>query len=591
MSLRVQLPLFILSLLAMGLLAGCGGGGGPTSTVGTITGTVYQADGQAVLAFTRAISTPPAVGAEVTVLGTNLRTITDSMGHFQLTNVPAGAQTVVVSYKGFPALYATVAVKGGATVSTNELETPAGDTGQVDGTFSLESAGSTPAVGADIFVLGTTLHTTTDANGHFLFQNVPIGLRQVLVSRSGYQSASYTVNVLKDTLVSVGNNTLPSASRKWTILVYMNADNDLEMYGVQDVNEMESVMGDDPLNGPVTVAVQMDRSDNWDTSNGNWTDTKRFLITHDDDMYTMASVANSPVRQEMGEVDMGQPDTLNDFIQWGKQNFPAEHTMVIIWNHGSGWRSRASTAEVAAATRGVSFDDKTGTYIKTVELPSALQTNPPLDILSFDASLMQMLEIAYEIRTSSRYIVGSEESPPGAGYPYHRWLGPLVQNPSMTPVDLSTLMAQETRDYYGLNSDVTHSVLDTGKLAGLANALGKFGEAMGPVSRSYATQLAEARSQAEHYAYYTEYKDLYDYARLVKAKVPNAGVQAAADAVMAAVNDTVIAEYHGSMHPNSHGVSISVPTPDAFGRMAPDYLGLALANNTYWDEWLGLQEN
>ncbi len=375
----------------------------------------------------------------------------------------------------------------------------------------------------------------------------------------------------------VQNVGLAAASRKWTVLVFLNADNDLEDFGVEDVNEMEAV----PDSDQVTVVVQMDRSPGYDTSNGNWTGTKRFVVKHDDD----SQVITSPVLEEMGEVDMGRADTFRNFLLWGQQRYPAEHYLVVIWNHGSGWRSRSTEL---AMTRGVSFDDTSGTFIKTQELSQAFITSMPLDIISFDASLMQMLEIAYEIRETGEYIVGSEESPPGAGYPYHTWLGPLIANPSMTARELSIMMARETLAYYGTASDITHSVLAVGKLEELASAVDAFAQALIPVASSKGAELATARNEAESYKYH-EYKDLYDYASLVKANVSDSRVRTAADRVMAAIHQAVVAEYHGNGNPRSHGVSIYIPTQTGYVRTGAEYLLLDFTQRTTWDEWLGKQ--
>ncbi|MHB0935768.1 MAG: clostripain-related cysteine peptidase [Armatimonadota bacterium] len=449
-------------------------------------------------------------------------------------------------------------------------------TGRIDGHIYLAGA-SEPAAGATVRIQGLMRQATTDANGAFMLEGVPVGPQRLVVMHAGHQMQEIPVMVEEGQTAHVQNVELIAASRKWTVLVFLNADNDLEDFGIEDVNEMEAV----PDSDQVTVAVQMDRSPGFDTSNGNWTGTRRFVVKHDND----PQVINSPVLQEMGEVDMGRADTFRNFLAWGQQNYPAEHYMVVIWNHGSGWRSRS---EGSALTRGVSFDDTSGTFIKTQELPQALAAPAPLDIISFDASLMQMLEIAYQMRDTGEYIVGSEESPPGAGYPYHTWLGPLVANPSMTARELAVTMARETLNYYGTSSDITHSVLAVGELEGLAAAVDAFARALIPVASSHGAQLAAARSEAEAYKY-SEYKDLYDYARLVTAKVGDAKVRSAADGVMAAVHRAVIAEYHGSWNAGSHGVSIYIPTQTAYVRYGGEYPLLDFGQRTMWDEWLGKQ--
>ena len=37
------------------------------------------------------------------------------------------------------------------------------------------------------------------------------------------------------------------------------------------------------------------------------------------------------------ELDMGNGDTLRDFLIWASGEFPAKRKILIIWNHGSGW--------------------------------------------------------------------------------------------------------------------------------------------------------------------------------------------------------------------------------------------------------------
>ncbi|OPZ85691.1 MAG: Clostripain family protein [bacterium ADurb.Bin429] len=199
---------------------------------------------------------------------------------------------------------------------------------------------------------------------------------------------------------------------------------------------------------------------------------------------------------------------------------------------------------------------------------------------------MQMMEIAYEMRNSCRYIVGSEESPPGAGYKYDSWLGPLVANPAITPRDLAITMARETLNYYGASSNITHSVVDTAELDSLAAYVDAFAQAL--IAHGFTATLADIRDQSEDYAY-SDYKDLYDYTQRVSAVVSNQAVKNAASGLLEQINKTVVANYQGSQHPNSHGLSIFVPYPEVYSRLAGTYAPLALARNTHWDEWIASQ--
>ena len=73
------------------------------------------------------------------------------------------------------------------------------------------------------------------------------------------------------------------AKKKWTVMVYMAADNDLEYFGVEDLNEMERVGSTEDVN----MIVQFDRHPRSDStysgSNGDWKDTRRFYVQKDND--------------------------------------------------------------------------------------------------------------------------------------------------------------------------------------------------------------------------------------------------------------------------------------------------------------------
>jgi hypothetical protein len=93
-----------------------------------------------------------------------------------------------------------------------------------------------------------------------------------------------------------------------------------------------------------------------------------------------------------------------------------------------------------------------------------------------------------------------------------------------------------------------------------------------------------------------EYLDLYDFARLIKQNVPDAGVQAAAQGVMDAVTAFVVAERHESgyyqQYPywdldDAHGVAIYFP-PASGGWDYNGYMShiFRFTAEGQWDEFL-----
>ena len=128
---------------------------------------------------------------------------------------------------------------------------------------------------------------------------------------------------------------------EWTVMVYLDADNNLESVGIDDINEMEMVGSTSEVN----IVVQVDRipysvlaSSNQgyadDISNGNWTTTRRYYVTQDFNPILI----NSPLKIDLGELNMGDPQTLVDFASWAAINYPAKKYLLVIWNHGGGLR-------------------------------------------------------------------------------------------------------------------------------------------------------------------------------------------------------------------------------------------------------------
>jgi hypothetical protein len=352
-------------------------------------------------------------------------------------------------------------------------------------------------------------------------------------------------------------------------LVFLNAANDLEPFSGLNMNQMEAVGSSDDVN----IVVQIKKFANrYDPDFADWRDTstRLFYVQKDNNRNRITS----PILYQKDDVDMGRAQTLREFVDWGTQNFPAERYCLVLWNHGSGWRSQRAAG--ASIRRGVSYDDQTNSHINTIELPGAIALpGRKWDLLAFDSSLMQMVEVAYEVKDVAAYIAGSEESPPGEGYPYDDFLGRLVANPGMDARTFGTHIVRDTIADYGLNSDITHSLLDASRVGGIAPAVNNLGEALLAAKAQYGSLIAAARADTETYGSSSAYQnyDLVHFAQLLTGSapqsstpVPDARVQTAANAVKEAVASAVLVNVNGRQHPNSNGLAIYLPTPAQYRR-------------------------
>ena len=236
----------------------------------------------------------------------------------------------------------------------------------------------------------------------------------------------------------------------WTIMVYMDGDNNLEAAAIDDMNEMEAA----PANANVNIVVQIDRAAGYDTSNGDWTNTRRYEITHDANGYD-GTIVSTLVDNTLGEQDMGDPQTLINFVTWAKSNYPAKHYALIVWDHGSGVLGAPG---YVPPHRGVCWDDSSGNNISTTELGTAMQTIGKVDIFGADVCLNQMIGVAYEIKGYADYFLGSEEMEPGDGWDYEASMTALRSNPTMTPWDLGKQIVDDFIAFYGPNS-IQHYLL------------------------------------------------------------------------------------------------------------------------------------
>lgn len=379
-----------------------------------------------------------------------------------------------------------------------------------------------------------------------------------------------------------------TADRTWTVLIYMAADNSLEQYGIQDINEMESA-----VQAPqVSILVQIDRKPGGDSSNGDWTTTRRYLIRQDSD----TQVIGSDVLEDLGELNMANPATLMDFVLWGVERYAAENYLLVLWDHGRGWQSRALSLQ-PREVRSIHQDVTDGNAEMSLsDLECAMASLPHMNIVLFDACLMGMIEVAYAIRNQADIMIASEEEIPVEGQPYHSLVCRMATNPSIDAVSLASGIVTDYINYYkGYPGPCTLSALDLESFDELVSAVDAFAATMTVELDSWRETIRLAASLAQHfdsdspsYTTYNDYRDLHDFASRVRSSVSAGDTRMAASDVMENVDRFVISERHaGDTVADSHGISIYLPTADHRSDILLDqYAGISFGRDTRWDEFL-----
>jgi hypothetical protein len=276
----------------------------------------------------------------------------------------------------------------------------------------------------------------------------------------------------------------PAAARSWTFMVYMAGDNSLDPEGVLDLKEMKKVGSSDRVN----VIAQ------FDLATGH--EAKRYYLSK-------GGQVDKDAVASIGEVNTGDPKRLNEFIEWGVKNYPAHHYALVLWNLGQFWddtdiyaderyRSLRRLASIPVRhalfhtpvrntlqgairdpdMRAILLNDNAKDFLDNIEMKQVVTDmakllNRNLDLLGMDACLMSMIEVGYQIHQSVDFTAGSEQTEPGNGWPYDKILGKLVQNPDMTPRDLSTMIVDQYLASYTRDS-VTQSACNLSQAEALA---------------------------------------------------------------------------------------------------------------------------
>jgi len=370
-------------------------------------------------------------------------------------------------------------------------------------------------------------------------------------------------------------------TKEWTIMVYINGKNNLEKFALKDMNEMELVGSSDKVN----VVVEVGRMEGFDSSDGDWKGTRRYLITKDTD----TEKVNSTMVQDLGKTDMGDYKNVAAFGKWAKAKYPSKKTMLVIWNHGAGW---VKSRSFAGSTKGISYDDETNNHINTPQMGALLKDMGGVDVYGSDACLMQMAEVVYEIKNYVPYIVGSEETEPGDGYTYNDLLAPLVAKPTMTAEEFGKVAVSAYSDHYaGINEGSTQSLIRSAAIPGFLAAADEFA---GAVTKAGEKELAKTSMGAAQAYAYPENKDLYHFAQLMVAGTKDAEVKAKGEALMSYIKDTLVVinkTTNGAGggwwappadYTNSHGIAVYLP-----GAAVPAaYNELQWARYSGWDEFI-----
>jgi hypothetical protein len=391
-----------------------------------------------------------------------------------------------------------------------------------------------------------------------------------------------------------------------TIMVYMNAKNDLDCAAVNDLKEMALAF---PLRH-ITVVAEVGRHP-FLTCTGEddanvWKGTLFFQINKSlipSPKQALTNVPDPPAANGDGaEVDMGNPQSLRNFVLWAERTYPARHYILVIWGHGHGFRLmnaplRADDGPPPVRTNGyraVSFDDDFQSFLFTHDFQEALKGTPKLDVLAFDTCLMAGIETAYAVRKLSAVMVGSEELEPDEGWNYTNVLGRLSRNRLRTPFSFGTSMVEAVRNSAGMGiNPVTLSAIDLRKVNLVARQISHLADVMittlgrAGQAESVRSQISSLRGLCKNYGGADGFHnpiDLIHFVDLLGHEAPTTQIKRSARGLLRTFRESGIVidnyatiELRGKF--GSNGLTIYFPPSQQWYNHDPDDHGEGYSKN------------
>ncbi len=213
----------------------------------------------------------------------------------------------------------------------------------------------------------------------------------------------------------------------WTIMVYGDADNNLEAYLLSDIDEMKfSFINSQGHNLIVLVDRVSGYTESTQGFGENFTDTRLYRITNRK-ASRINGGSNFPeiTTTSNYEANMGDASVLKKFIMSCKENYPANRYALILWNHGNGPMKKRSNLIDMPVHKGICEDETNNSdQLYIAEISDVLEETESVDLLAFDACLMGSAEVAYQYRPGNNgfnadVMVASPPEVWGNGFNYY----------------------------------------------------------------------------------------------------------------------------------------------------------------------------
>jgi len=318
-----------------------------------------------------------------------------------------------------------------------------------------------------------------------------------------------------------------SGKRKWTFIIYMAADNDLESAAIADLNELEAV---NYGAAPISILALLDRNNGYDMTNGNWSDTRLFEIKPDPSGLSPTLQSTRIDCPELGlskdsetELNTADPLVLSRLIDFARRVYPAEHYALFIWGHGTGWRGGSNNNNLTEPVKAVAFDDTSRQYMSLSSFGRAV-AGKGLSVIAFDTCYGALLEVAYQVRNAAELFIGSEGEIMSTGWDYSALFTGFLSRGNLTVSDLGNAIQNQFSNQYASLSNATISQIQLPFVNDLFLCFNDFSDTVAEAITSEAarnTILNQIFHNVESYFFSSfpsdMYIDIFDFTKKISA--------------------------------------------------------------------------
>lgn len=284
--------------------------------------------------------------------------------------------------------------------------------------------------------------------------------------------------------------------------------------------------------------------------------------------------------EEWGEVDMGASQTLQDFLEYGKTNYPANRYILSMYDHGNAWK-------------GACVDDTNGGWLTMNDMQQAISNTSGVDIICFTAPcLMGALESVYELRDCLDLYVGSEEY---SGFIlWFTVIEKMCDLFNQQPDTELDIIGEQIINFIDENEHIegsetfTMSAVKTDFMDSIASELNDLITSI-ELNFEDSFELVWSIYRTVEKFGSGSFIDFYDFLDEYYQKETNLIIKEKLSNIINLLSATIIAQCHGTKYTGANGLTIYFPDPlrwdydesyDSF-----DY-GLDFTTDTFWNELL-----